>query len=129
MKKIGLLGLGRSGTWSIDIDEVFDSKIISFGLTISKPPIDFQIDLKSLKPLDKIVKSLRASQKEDEEIICLPFFGSKMKIWKDEGRLKFVFLGQRKTRYTEMFEIYFDKSEIEGFCEALELAIEDAKSK
>jgi len=119
----GLLAMGKSGNWSVDIDELTKGSQTLFGVILSYPTITLQFSIVDLAIIRDIVNFL-----SNLELSCFKIercLGGSLHLVFDEERLCIRQISVGGLGETELFEVKFGKEEIPYLMGALKNALDD----
>jgi hypothetical protein len=121
----GLLGLGRSERWSINIDESFDAKSEWFEIVITHTVMHLQFTVRDLSELSALLRFLRDTEVPSSWNLEGTLEG-RLSISACDDRLWVCRLSRDAFGGEDMLEVAFDISERVSLAAALAAALEDA---
>jgi hypothetical protein len=124
-----LTGLGKSGSWQVDIDNEFGQSY-TFSVTFSHPSCYLRWSLTNLHVIRELVEDL-VNPTESKGGYQFQNSGAELLIAANEDRLKFRMNKQRNVEDSSfecLMEISFPSQELNHFTIALSDALEDSMS-
>jgi len=121
----GLLGVGRSGGWSIDIDEIFNTESEWCGVVIAHTVMHLQFTIRDLSELSLLLRFLRETEVPSSWSLEGTLEG-RLSISAFDDRLWICRLNRDAFGGEEMLEVAFDIAERATLAAALAEALDDA---
>lgn len=129
--KMGLLGLGRTEGWRVEIDEFIPEKSeqlgdACYGLTLDGPPAYFQINPLDAKTLHAMLRFLGSVRIEDNSMILTEWSQGRFELVLREERF-LIRVVSKSTPCPRMVEVRLNEEDQDALAKALEAALQQAE--
>jgi hypothetical protein len=120
----GLLAIGRTGDWQVDLDEINDKAADArsrWGLTISNPSFHIQLEIYTLGVLSELANFLDLSGGPGVELCIGSWAQAKVILVSAEGRKQIRLLSPaiNETEWPALLELNLTTDQSRKFAEAL----------
>jgi hypothetical protein len=127
---MGLLAIGRSGDWQIDLDELVGvgQGKRSWGLTIANRTFCVQLELKRSEALFELMELLNIEREGVSQVCFGSWAGADAWFVRERGRIQIRLIASREgnsPNFPPLVELNFHDEEITGFTNALHDLIQE----
>lgn len=120
----GLLSIGASGDWQIDIDEPVDSNETLFAVTLQHPNIYVLFHITSLSVIDRLIDFLDTMNSTNFKFEIEGCLGGSLLFIFDEGRIFIRSTSTGRLGEMELFEVRVNDADAKSLAKALKDAVE-----